>query len=87
MFERTKLKICHLLLKKGQYMLTSVLPMGGNNYSCSTMLSVNNDVLTQSFDAVMETHTEIRDYVLARAATYLKRREIATRNFIEEITK
>lgn len=87
MFERTKVKICHLLLKKGQYLLASVLPLGDNNFSCSAMLSVDNGVLTESLDQVMQTHKEIREYILARAATFLKTREIDTKHFIEEITK
>lgn len=87
MFEKTKVKICHLLLKRGQYMLMSILPLGENEFSCSAMLSVNNEVLTESFDQVMQTHKEIREYILERAATYLKKKEIDTKYFIEKITQ
>lgn len=85
MFERTRVKICHLLLKRGQYMLASVLPLGGNNFACSALLSVDNKILTEMMDKTMETHKEIREWVLCRAENYLKRREIESRNFIDKI--
>lgn len=87
MFDRTRVKICHLLLKRGQYMLASVLPLGDSNFACSALLSVENDILTQAMDETLVTHPEIREWFLDRAANYLKRREIATRNFIEKINE
>lgn len=87
MFEKTRVKIVARLLKRGQFMLASVLPLGGSDFACAALLSVDNDVLTEMMDKTMETHKEIREWILGRASTYLKRREIETKYFIEEITK
>ena len=87
MFEKTRIKLCHLLLKKGQYLLMSAIPNGEGDFQCASILSVNNQVLTESINMTMETNKDIRAYLLARCADFLRKREIDTKYFIEEITK
>ena len=87
MFEKTRVKIAAKLLQRGQFMLASVLPLDADTFACAALLSTKNGVLTEMMDKTMETHKEIREWILGRAATYLKRREIETKYFIEEITK
>lgn len=87
MFEKTKIKICSKLLgHKGQLLLFSVLQRQDGDFSCASLLSSDNEILMKSCNAAMETHKEIREFVLKIAKNYLSRREIASRDFAQRIT-
>ena len=87
MFEKTKIKICSKLLgHRGQLLLFSVLQRQDGDFSCASLLSSNNEILMESCNATMETHKEIREFILKIAENYLSRREIASRDFAQRIT-
>lgn len=86
MFERLKLNFCTRILgKKGEFMLISVQQKDDGDFLCAALLSKENAVLTEAFTQVMNTHKDIREYVLERAENYLKRFEIESKNFAEKI--
>jgi len=87
MLERLKIRICTRLLgHKGQLLLMSVLQRSDGDFSCASLLSSNNEILMESCNATMETHKEIREFILKIAENYLSRREIASRDFAQRIT-
>lgn len=86
MLEKLKVRICmRILSHKGQLLLLSVLQKDDGDFACASIMSASNDVLEQSCNATMESHKEIREFILKIAETYLSKREIASRNFAERI--
>lgn len=86
MLERLKIRICTRLLgHKGQLLLMSVLQRSDGDFSCASLLSSKNDVLMEACNSTMESHKEIRAFILKIAENYLSRREIDGKNFAERI--
>lgn len=85
MFEKLKIRIVQRALRGGQYLLAAAVPMGREYHSCSSILTSHNKILAQALDATMESHKEIREFILERAENYLKKRVVDTNTFIEKI--
>lgn len=86
MLERLKIRICTRLLgHKGQLLLMSVLQRSEGDFSCASLLSSKNDVLMEACNSTMESHKEIRAFILKMAENYLSRREIDSREFANRI--
>lgn len=86
MLERLKVHLCARLLNhKGQLLLMSVLQRSEGDFSCASLLSSKNDVLMEACNSTMESHKEIRAFILKMAENYLSRREIDSREFANRI--